>query len=132
MIHKPDIYFDFFKPEMLKVSSFQPLTKQMHHGDVYVYLNQIILHENNRWFKVNIQDILEIKTITNNNQILIRFGYFDLIIYCEDITPLLSIRDLLNLSAKYFREENPKIPKSKPTIYNSFQRKRLDLKNKNG
>jgi hypothetical protein len=34
----------------------------MHHGEIYIYLNQIFLHHRRRWYKANIDDIINIQT----------------------------------------------------------------------
>ena len=70
----------------------------MHHGEIYIYLNQIYLFDGNHWYRANIDDIKEIQAIAVQKQILIHFWNFDLILYCKDYSHLMALRDFLYLS----------------------------------
>lgn len=122
MIHKPDVFFNFFEPKVVSSALAPPFTEKLHHGDMYIYLNQLILRDKNRWFRADIQDISIIKTIITRKQILIRFSNFDMILYCKDISQLLAIRDFLNLSQNYLKEKDSKYPRANILIGNKFQR----------
>lgn len=128
-IHKTDVYFNFFEPKVVKKALMPPLTNQMHHGDFYIYLNQIILHDNDRWFRASIKDIIDIKGIIPKKQIIIHFCNFDLVLFCKDISQLSAIRDFLKLSQNYFVEKNSGYPRAKTLIGNKFQRELQKIKN---
>ena len=121
LIRKSDVYFDFFEP-MVKEKPEPPLVNdQMHHGEVYVYRNQILLHDDYRWYKANVNDIQDIKTIIPRKQIIIRFGYFGIVLSCKDISRLLAIRDYLNLSQKYFLKKRSRNMKPRMLMGNKYQ-----------
>ncbi len=92
---------------MLK-KGFIPREKpaEMHHGDIYIYLNQIYLHDKKRWYKADIEDIKNIQTILNRKQLLIRFWNYDILLFCKEYSYLLALRDFLNLSQNYFMSRN--------------------------
>lgn len=82
------------------------IVTQMHHGDIYVYLNRIYLHDDERWYKANIREIMDIKAILSHKQLLIKFLNFNLILTSENYSTLLALRDFLMLSQSYFRSKN--------------------------
>jgi hypothetical protein len=86
---------------------------KMHHGDIYIYLNRIYLYDDKRWYKANIQDIKEIKTILPKKQILIQFWNFDIVLCTQKYSHLLALRDFLNLSQNYLLNNNVLLPRSK-------------------
>lgn len=115
------MYFDFFE-QMVKGKPKPPLANdQMHHGEVYVYMNQILLHDEYRWYKANVNDIQDIKTILRRKQILIRFGYFGIVISCKEISRLLAIRDYLNLSQRYFLKKRSRNMKPRMMMGKKYQ-----------
>lgn len=121
LIRKSDVYFDFFE-QMVKGKPKPPLANdQMHHGEVYVYMNQILLHDEYRWYKANVNDIQDIKTILRRKQILIRFGYFGIVISCKEISRLLAIRDYLNLSQRYFLKKRSRNMKPRMMMGKKYQ-----------
>ena len=122
IIHKADVFFNFFEPKVISTPLAPPFIERLHHGDMYIYLNQIILRDSNRWFRADIQDISKIETLIPRKQILIRFSNFDMILYCKDISQLLAIRDFLNLSQNYLKEKDSKYPRANTLIGNKFQR----------
>ena len=106
MIHKSNVYFDVVVP-MLKDDSpsFYPYN-QMHHGEIYVFQNKIYLRDDSRWYKANIWDIRDIKTMLPLKLILIRFWNYDMVISCKEHSHLLALRDFLSLSQNYFKSKN--------------------------
>ena len=101
----------------------------MHHGDFYIYSNQIILHDNDRWFRASIQDIIDIKSVIPKKQIIIHFCNFDLVLFCKDISQLSALRDFLNLSQNYLIEKSSGYPRAQTLIGNKFQRELQKMKN---
>ncbi len=97
LVHKSDVYFDFCESKVQNHNHTPKFTKNLHHGDVYIYLNQLILHENGRWFRVKVSDIVEVKTLPNHKQLLIHVCWFDLILYCKEESHLSAISNFLNL-----------------------------------
>ncbi len=112
LIHKSDVYFDVVVPlveEALPTSGME----QMHHGDIYVYLNKIYLRDDKRWYKANIRDIKDIKTVIPQKQLLIYFSNFNVVLHCEEYSQLLALRDFLNLSQHYFKQRRYIHPRSR-------------------
>ncbi len=72
----------------------------MHRGEMYIYQNKIYLFNGRNWYKARIDDITEIKSISNQKQILIHFLNYDLMIYSNDYSHLLALRDFLTLFKK--------------------------------
>lgn len=104
LIHKSDVYFDFFEPDIIKQQLSPRFVRKLRHGNVYIYLQQLLLYDNNRWFKVNMQDISEVRTVTVSNQLILRVGLFDLVLCCKEETQLSAISNFLELSMSYFKE----------------------------
>ena len=74
LIHEPDVYFDVVKSKLEKDDSVVNKHKlhekywkldleqhehyeRLHHGEVYISLGQIFLHDDKRWYKAYIKDI---------------------------------------------------------------------------
>ena len=104
LIHKSDVYFDFFQPELIKERLSPRFTHKLRHGDVYIYLNQLILHEHGRWFRVLVSDIVDLKVLPEDNQIIARVGWFDLVICCTEEGQLMAIKNFLELIRNYAHE----------------------------
>jgi hypothetical protein len=98
LIHEPDVYFDVIEPEMMDRISVENTDEQLHHGEIYISLCQIFLHDNKRWYKANIQDIKDIKTDLSHKQLIIHFCEFDMVLSCRDHAHLMALRDFLYLS----------------------------------
>jgi len=98
LIHKSDVYFDVTDTEVGELALTGNAVERMHHGEIYIYLDQIYLHEGNRWYKANIKDIKDIKSLASHKQIRIHFLNFDLILFSKDYSHLLALRDFLYLS----------------------------------
>jgi hypothetical protein len=130
LIHKSDVYFDFFQPELIKERLSPRFTQQLRHGDVYIYLNQLILHERGRWFRVQVSDIVNIKVIPEDNQIITRVGWFDLVICCGNEGQLLAIKNFLELIRNYANEHEKNATKIRiRTVVNGNQHyKKLKVK----
>ena len=106
LVHKSDVYFDVVKTKIRRPEPFERAEKRMHHGEIYIYLNQIYLYDNKRWFKAKIEDIKEIETLLRRKQILIHFLNYDMVLFCERYSHLMALRDFLNLSYNYFLSNN--------------------------
>lgn len=78
----------------------------MHHGEIYIYLNQIFLHHKRRWYKADIDDIINIQTNVSKKQILIRFSNFEIVLHCNDYTHLIALRDFLSLTRSMLPSNN--------------------------
>lgn len=106
MIHKSDVYFDVVMP-MLKQEPLSNYTSgQLHHGDIYIYTNKIYLRDDERWYKADIRDIKDIKTMISRKQILIQFLNYDVVLSSKEYSHLLALRDFLNLAQSYVRSRN--------------------------
>ena len=112
LIHKSDVSFDVIEPigEKKKMKSLKYLSR---HGEIFIYQNQIFLHDGNRWYKADIQDIKEIKSLSNQKRILIHFNNFDLILSCLEHSHLLALRDYLFLAHKNNPADNLLIREAK-------------------
>jgi hypothetical protein len=97
LVHKSDVYFDLYESRANNNLNTPKFTQELHHGDVYIYPNQLILHENGRWLRVKVSDIVEVKTLPNHKQLLIQVCWFDLILYCKEESHLTAISNFLNL-----------------------------------
>ncbi|WP_455393147.1 hypothetical protein [[Eubacterium] cellulosolvens] len=106
LIHKSDVSFDVLEPIMNPDKIKQKPMHLTHHGEIYIYLNDIFLFDGNKWYRANISDIKEIKSFSNKRRILIHFSNFDLIISCADYTHLLALRDFLFLAQQNSSIEN--------------------------
>jgi hypothetical protein len=69
----------------------------MNQGEMYIYQDKIYFFNGKNWYKANIYDIKEIKSLTHEKQILIHFINYDLLISCEDFSHLLALRDFINM-----------------------------------
>jgi hypothetical protein len=109
LIHKSDVYFDVLDPMIvdddLNTQHRKPRTL-LHRGEIYIYQNKIFLSDGVRWYKANIKDIKEIKSNSNQKQILIHFLDFDLVLSCEEYSHLLALRDYLFLAQKNYVIDN--------------------------
>ena len=106
LIHKSDVYFDVVEPTATGQEVAIKSKRSMRFGEIYIYLNQIYLNDGTRWYIADIHEIQEIRSISNQKQILIRFINFDLILSCEEYTHLLALRDFLFLAQKNFMVDN--------------------------
>ena len=79
LIHKSDVYFDVIEPMVKNHETIWP-RERMHHGDIYIYHNEILLFNGQRWYRADIRDIKKIKSLAHNKEILIEFWNFDLIL----------------------------------------------------
>lgn len=113
LVHKSDVYFDVVKTKIRRPEPFERNEKQLHHGEIYIYLNQIYLYDNKRWFKANIEDIKNIETLLRRKQILIHFLNYDMVLFCKKNSHLMALRDFLKLSHNYFLSNNIIPSKSK-------------------
>jgi hypothetical protein len=104
LIHKSNVCFDFFEPEVVKNSLGQMFKNQMRHGDVYIYQHQLILKDNGRWFRVHISDIVKIKPFITLKQLIIRVGWFDIVLFCNEQSQAVAISNFLKLAIKYNHE----------------------------
>jgi hypothetical protein len=116
------VYFDFLESLDKRGISIPPVNDDMHQGEVYIFLNQILLHDSNCWYKANIQEIQNIKTVIPKKQIIICFGIFDIVLACNELTNLLALRDFLNLSQQYFEKKQTIISRPTNNIAKKFQR----------
>lgn len=57
LIHKSDVYFNLLKSLDKRGISFPAVIDDMHQGEVYFFLNQILFHDSNCWYKANIQEL---------------------------------------------------------------------------
>ncbi len=110
LIHKSDVYFDVFEPILDEQTLINESRKKMHHGEIYIYQNQIYLFDGKNWYKANISDIKDIRSLSNHKQILIKFWNFDLVLTCSEYPHLLALRDFLFLAQKNYIENNFLIP----------------------
>lgn len=106
LIHKSDVYFDVVKPMVNKLMQGREPQKVKHHGEIYIYLDRIYLYDTKRWYKASMGDILDIKPMISQKQLLIRFRNYDMVLSCDKYSHLLALRDFLNLSQNYFKENN--------------------------
>ena len=74
-------------------------------GRIYVYNSQIIFGDENRWYKLNIEDINEIVAMSNKQKVLLKFDKFNIIIFCENYSHLRALRDYIYLD-KYSSKTN--------------------------
>jgi hypothetical protein len=110
LIHKSDVYFDVVEPTLDEHILISEPRKNMHHGEIYIYQNQIYLYDGRHWYKANISDIKDIKSLANHKQILIKFWNFDLVLTCNEYPHLLALRDFLFLAQKNYIDNNFLIP----------------------
>ena len=103
LIHKTDVFFDVFKPLILKreFNNNYESNRPMHHGEIYIYQNQIYLYNGKNWYRANIKEIKDIKSISNLKKILIHFNNYDLLLFSKDYSHLLALRDYLYLFKEY-------------------------------
>jgi hypothetical protein len=99
LIHKSDISFNLLKPKtsLDDMQEIYNIKKPMNHGEMYIYQDNIYFYNGLNWYKANIYDIKEIKSLTHEKQILIHFINYDLLISCDDFSHLQALRDFLNL-----------------------------------
>lgn len=97
MIHESDIYFDVVEPMVGKYPSGEQMPERMHHGEIYIYLNRMYLHDGKRWYKAKIEDIKDIETVIAQKKILIHFWNYDIVLFCSKYSHLLALRDFLFL-----------------------------------
>lgn len=102
LIHKSDVYFNVLKTLKNKGTHKKKIITQMRHGDIYIYLNRIYLRYDKHWYKADIEDILDIKTILSSKQIHIHFWNYDMVLFCKEYSHLSVLRDFLNLSQNYY------------------------------
>lgn len=101
MIHEPGIYFGFQEPQVTSEPITEPSSAQMLQGDIYIFQNYIYIKNNNRWYTVDIKEIKKIKTQVAQKQLIIYFLDYNLVLFSENYTHLLAIRDFLCLSHRY-------------------------------
>ena len=106
LVHKSDVYFDVVKPMVNKLLQGGEPQKVLHHGEIYIYLDRIYLYDTKRWYKASMGDIQEIKPMISQKQLIIRFRNYDMVLSCDKYSHLLALRDFLNLSQNYFKENN--------------------------
>jgi len=99
LIHKSDVYFDVIEPMLPQDLLVRPKRK-MHHGEIYIYINEIYLYDGSRWYRADVRDIKAIKSSSQSKEILIQFVNFDLILSCAEYSHLLALRDFLYLAQK--------------------------------
>lgn len=103
LIHKTDVFFDVLKPFFYNdglEGNFKS-NRHMHHGEIYIYHHQIYLYNGKNWYRANIREIKEIKSIYNHKKILIHFNNYDLLLFSKDYSHLLALRDYLYLFKEY-------------------------------
>jgi len=98
LIHKSDVYFEVFEPTIREQPMNNDEITQMHHGEIYIYKNQIYLFDGVQWYLANVNDIKEIKSNSTHKQIFIHFLNFDIVLFCNEYTHLVALRDFLYLS----------------------------------
>ena len=109
MIHKSEVYFHVLSPVLKKVVPLSKSQGEMQHGELYIHFNKLYLSDNKRkkhWYKANIRDIKDIKTLLSGKQLLIRFWNFNIVLTCKNPSHLRALRDFLCLSQNYFLARN--------------------------
>ncbi len=115
LIHKSDVYFDVLEPKIDKHTATIPSKKPMHHGEIYIYQNQIFLYDGRHWYRADIMDIKGIKSLSHLKGILIQFWDFNLILSCNEYPHLLALRDFLFLAHKNINVKDIMISDTQPT-----------------
>lgn len=106
LIHKSDVYFEVVESLITKEKGTIKPKDLMHHGEIYIYSSNIFLFDGKRWYKADIKDIKDIKSKSNDRQILIQFKDFNLIVSCEEYAHLLALRDFLFLAQRNYPVDN--------------------------
>jgi hypothetical protein len=99
LIHKSDISFNVLRPKsrLEDIQEIYNIKEPMNQGEMYIYQDKIYFYNGENWYRANIYDIREIKSLTHEKQILIHFINYDLLISCDDFSHLLALRDFLNM-----------------------------------
>jgi hypothetical protein len=97
LIHKSDIFFDVLEPMTYNLDLDNEPDDLIHKGEMYIYQKQIYLFNGLNWYKANIDDIKEIKSLTRQKRMLIHFLNYDLLLSCNEYSHLMALRDFLNL-----------------------------------
>ena len=97
LIHKSNVFFNVKQPAEDNIHIANALDK-MHRGELYIYQNNIFLFDGLRWYRADINDIREIHSSAANKQILIQFWNYDLLLFSNDYSHLLALRDFIFLS----------------------------------
>ena len=67
-------------------------------GKFYLFESQIIFGDINRWYKLNIEDIDDIVSISNKQKVMLKFSEFNVLLYCDNYSHLRALRDYIYIT----------------------------------
>lgn len=67
-------------------------------GKLYLFEFQIIFGDENRWYKLNIEDINDIISMSNKQKVLLKFDDFNVLLYCDNYSHLRALRDYIYIN----------------------------------
>jgi hypothetical protein len=67
-------------------------------GKLFLFGSQIILGDENRWYKININDLNDIVSVTDKQQVSLKFEDFNVLLYCDNYSHLRALRDYIYIN----------------------------------
>lgn len=98
LIHKSDVYFDIQRTKNDDEKIADEIKENMQRGEVYIYQDFLFLFDGINWYKARISNIKDITSSTPHKKIHIRFKDFYLVLFSNQFSHLLALRDFLYLS----------------------------------
>jgi hypothetical protein len=67
-------------------------------GKLYLFEHQMIFGDENRWYKLNIEDINDIVSMSNKQKVSLKFEEFNVLLYCDNYSHLRALRDYIYIN----------------------------------
>jgi len=67
-------------------------------GKLFLFKTQIILGDEDKWYKINVEDIDDIVSVVDKQKVSLKFDDFNVILYCDNYSHLRALRDYIYIN----------------------------------
>jgi hypothetical protein len=76
-------------------------------GKLFLFESQIILGDEDRWYKINVEDITDIVSMLDKQKVSLKFEDFNVVLYCDNYSHLRALRDYIYINKFSQKITNP-------------------------
>ncbi len=118
VIHESDVHFDV----EFHIDGFReedgPVRTPTKRGELYVSEGNIYIGKNDRWYRIGIEDIKEIMSVTAQKKIELVFDQFKVSLFTDNYSHLNALRDILYIVQARMVDKSKKKQKVKRGVAN--------------
>ena len=67
-------------------------------GKLFLFDSQIILGDEDRWYKIDVDDIDDIVSMVEKQKVSLKFDDFNVVLYCDNYSHLRALRDYIYIN----------------------------------